>query len=115
MRKYVILALILVLCSCQQKQKNPNILLIVVDDLGYSDLHCYGNTLVETPNIDRLASEGVRFTRAYASCTVCSPTRASLMTGKNPVAVNITDWIPGQPVSYRSSGTPEIYCTPHPP
>ncbi|TFH23703.1 MAG: DUF4976 domain-containing protein, partial [Bacteroidia bacterium] len=72
-----------------------NILLIVVDDLGYSDLQCYGNVLVETPNIDRLASQGVRFTNSYASCTVCSPTRASLMTGKNPVVVNITDWIPG--------------------
>ena len=95
MRKYVFLALIITLCSCSQEQENPNILLIVVDDLGYSDLHCYGNELVETPNIDRLASEGVRFTQAYASCTVCSPTRASIMTGKNPVAVNITDWIPG--------------------
>lgn len=104
MRKYAIFALIILLCSCQEKQNPPNILLIVVDDLGYSDLGCYGNDLVETPNIDRLASEGVRFTTAYASCTVCSPTRASLMTGKNPVAVNITDWIPGQ---QDSRGGPE--------
>ena len=96
MHKCFILALILALCSCSQKQESPNILLIVVDDLGYSDLHCYGNELVETPNIDRLASEGIRFTQAYASSTVCSPTRASLMTGRNPVTVNITDWIPGK-------------------
>ena len=95
MRKYAILGLIAVLCSCSQHNDLPNILLIVVDDLGYSDLHCYGNNLVETPNIDLLASEGVRFTTAYASCTVCSPTRASLMTGKNPAVLNITDWIPG--------------------
>ena len=95
MRFFTILVLVLTLCSCNSRTTPPNILLIVVDDLGYSDLHCYGNELVETPNIDRLASEGVRFTSAYASCTVCSPTRASLMTGRNPVAVNITDWIPG--------------------
>ncbi len=75
--------------------EKPNILLIVVDDLGYTDLHCYGAGIVETPNVDKLAAEGVRFTNAYVSCPVCSPTRASLLTGKNPVAVDITDWIPG--------------------
>jgi len=95
MRLCIILALLTALCSCKQKQDPPKILLIVVDDLGWSDLHCYGNQWVETPNIDQLAAEGIRFTQAYASCTVCSPTRAALMTGKNPVAVNITDWIPG--------------------
>ncbi len=73
----------------------PNIVLIVVDDLGYKDLHCYGNNLVETPNVDRLAREGIRFVNAYASCPVCSPTRAAILTGKNPVTVDITDWIPG--------------------
>ena len=95
MRTLMFLLLGLLLNACNQKQVPPNILLIVVDDLGYSDLHCYGNELVETPNIDRLAEEGIRFTSAYASCTVCSPTRASLMTGRNPVTVGITDWIPG--------------------
>jgi len=113
MPKFFILALILALCSCSQVLEKPNILLIVVDDLGYSDLHCYGNELVETPNIDLLATEGVRFTQAYASCTVCSPTRASLMTGKNPVAVNITDWIPGNqyfrgPQSHEKFTVPPI-------
>lgn len=106
MRKFVILALTIALCSCSQEKHPPNILLIVVDDLGYSDLHCYGNKLVETPNIDRLASEGVRFTQSYASCTVCSPTRASIMTGRNPVTVNITDWIPGHQDS-RGGPRPE--------
>jgi arylsulfatase A len=96
MRIILILVLGLFLNACNQKHTPPNILLIVVDDLGYSDLHCYGNELVETPHIDRLAAEGVRFTAAYASCTVCSPTRASLMTGRNPVSVDITDWIPGR-------------------
>ena len=84
------------LCACKREQAPPNFILIVVDDLGYSDLHCYGNDLVDTPNIDRLAREGIRFNSAYASCTVCSPTRASLMTGRNPVTVDITDWIPGR-------------------
>lgn len=95
MRYFVILLLLAAFSSCTRKENPPNIILFVVDDLGYSDLACYGNQLVETPNIDRLAQEGVQFTSAYASCTVCSPTRAALMTGKNPVAVNITDWIPG--------------------
>jgi arylsulfatase A len=78
-----------------ENETTPNILLIVVDDLGYSDLHCYGGGIQETPHVDQLAEEGVRFINAYASSTVCSPTRASLLTGKNPVAVNITDYIPG--------------------
>ncbi len=89
--------LLLAGCSVEKAHhpEKPNILLIVVDDLGYKDLSCYGANLVETPNVDKLAAEGVRFTNAYASCPVCSPTRASLLTGKNPVAVDITDWIPG--------------------
>ncbi len=71
----------------------PNILFILIDDLGWRDLTCYGSTFYETPNLDRLAAEGMRFTDAYASCPVCSPTRASLLTGKYPATVGITDWI----------------------
>ena len=63
--------------------------------MGWRDLGCYGSTFYETPNIDRLARQGVRFTNAYAACTVCSPTRASLLTGKYPPRTGITDWIPG--------------------
>ena len=74
----------------------PNVVLILVDDLGWTDLGCYGSDLYETPHIDRLARDGVRFTAAYAACTVCSPTRASLLTGKYPARLHITDWIPGQ-------------------
>ncbi|MDZ8120035.1 sulfatase [Pontiella agarivorans] len=73
----------------------PNVLFFLVDDLGYSDIGCYGNTLHETPNVDRLAREGIRFTDAYAACAVCSPTRASIQTGQYPVRFGITDWIPG--------------------
>lgn len=70
--------------------KPPNIIFIHADDLGWADLECYGSTFYETPNIDRLAKTGVRFTNAYASCPVCSPTRASVMTGKYPAKLNMT-------------------------
>jgi arylsulfatase A-like enzyme len=73
----------------------PNIVLILLDDMGQRDLGCYGSTFYETPNIDRLASRGMRFDNAYASCPVCSPTRASIMTGQYPARVGITNYIPG--------------------
>jgi arylsulfatase A-like enzyme len=72
-----------------------NIVYILIDDMGWTDLACYGSKYYETPNIDRLAGEGMRFTQAYAACTVCSPTRASIMTGKYPARLHLTDWIPG--------------------
>jgi arylsulfatase A-like enzyme len=74
----------------------PNILMILVDDLGWRDLACYGSGFYETPVLDRLAREGMRFTDAYASCPVCSPSRASIMTGKYPATVGITNFIYGQ-------------------
>ena len=67
----------------------PNILLMVADDLGYADLSCYGNDRVATPNIDRLADEGIRLTRFYAASGVCTPTRASFLTGQDPARFNI--------------------------
>src|SRR5215831_17092953 len=73
-----------------------NIILILADDFGVRDLGCYGGRYFATPNIDRLAAEGVRFTNAYAACPVCSPTRASIMTGRYPVRTGVTDWIPGR-------------------
>src|SRR5512141_3075860 len=75
--------------------KRPNIILLLLDDLGWKDFGCYGNTFHETPNIDRLAAESMRFTNAYAACPVCSPTRASIMSGKYPATVGVTDWIGG--------------------
>lgn len=71
----------------------PNILFILIDDLGWRDLGCTGSTFYETPNLDRLAAQGMRFTDAYAACPVCSPTRASILTGRYPATVGITDWI----------------------
>ena len=74
----------------------PNIVFLLADDLGWRDLSCYGSTFYETPNLDRLALQGMRFTDAYAACPVCSPSRASLLTGKYPARVGITNWIYGQ-------------------
>jgi len=77
------------------KQK-PNIIFILADDLGWSDLQCYGSNFYETPNLNQLASQGVRFTDAYAACHVSSPTRASILTGQYPARNGITDWLPGR-------------------
>lgn len=76
-------------------RERPNIVMIVIDDLGWADLGCFGSSFYETPRLDRLAADGLRFTDAYASCPVCSPTRASIMTGKYPANVGITNYIAG--------------------
>lgn len=86
----------LALASCGlADQQRLNVVLILADDLGWTDLACYGGDLYETPHIDRLARDGMRFTQNYSACTVCSPTRAALLTGKYPARLHITDWIPG--------------------
>lgn len=89
----------------------PNILFILIDDLGWSDLGCYGSSFYETPNLDRLAQQGMQFKDAYASCPVCSPTRASLMTGKYPARVGVTQWIGGHAVG-RLCDVPYFHCLP---
>ncbi len=77
-------------------EARPNVVLILADDLGWADLGCYGSKFHQTPHLDRLASEGMRFTHAYAACPVCSPTRAAVLTGKYPQRFNLTDWLPGR-------------------
>jgi len=72
-----------------------NFVFILIDDLGWTDVGCYGSRFYETPAVDRLAKMGVRFTNGYAACTVCSPTRVSILTGKYPARVHLTDWISG--------------------
>lgn len=76
--------------------KKPNILFILIDDMGWKDLTCYGSEFYETPRIDLLAQEGMKFTNAYASCPVCSPTRASILTGKTPARLGVTQWLGGR-------------------
>lgn len=79
-----------------QPRRKPNFIVVLADDLGWRDWGCYGHPFHETPNLDRLAGESVKFTQAYAACPVCSPTRASLMTGKYPARLHLTDWIAGR-------------------
>ena len=74
----------------------PNFVFILVDDLGWMDVGFNGSKYYETPHLDRLAAQGMRFTDAYAACAVCSPTRASIMTGKYPARLHLTDWIAGE-------------------
>ena len=73
----------------------PNIVFILADDLGWSDLGCYGSTFYETPHLDQLAAAGMRFTNAYAASSVCSPTRGSILSGKYPARTHLTEFIPG--------------------
>ncbi len=83
-----------ILSSCaDEKQDQPNFLILLIDDLGAMDIGCYGQEYIETPNIDRLASQGMRWTNAYSSCPVCSPTRVALLTGKNQARVHFTGHI----------------------
>ncbi len=76
-------------------ERKPNFVFVLMDDLGWRDVGCYGSIFYETPNIDRLAAEGMKFTDAYAACPVCSPTRASILTGRYPAPLHLTNWIPG--------------------
>jgi arylsulfatase A-like enzyme len=93
--------------SAAPRDSQPNIILLFADDLGYTGLGCYGSDLHETPNLDRLAQNGMRFTSAYSACTVCSPTRASLMTGKYPARLRLTDFIAGQNRPYAKLRIPD--------
>ena len=79
--------------AVSSSKSKPNIIVILADDLGWSELGCYGNTFNETPNIDKLAKQAMRFSDAYAPAPVCSPTRAGLLTGQFPVRVGITDYL----------------------
>lgn len=86
---------LLLVGAAASAQEQPNIVFVLADDLGWKDLACYGNKFTETPNIDSLAASGIRFTEAYAACPVSSPTRASIMTGKYPARLQLTNFIAG--------------------
>jgi arylsulfatase A len=93
--------------AAAQIRRHPNIVMVFADDLGQQQISCYGNPYYKTPNIDTLAKDGMLFTAAYAACPVCSPTRASLMTGKYPARLHLTDYIPGQEREYEKLLEPE--------
>ncbi len=97
----------LLLVPVALKAGTKNIVVFFVDDMGWTDLGCAGSDLYETPNIDVLASSGVRFTNGYAACTVCSPSRAALMTGQSPARLHVTDFIPGHPFVNTPMSIPE--------
>ncbi|MEO1616570.1 MAG: sulfatase-like hydrolase/transferase [Planctomycetota bacterium] len=92
-------------------ETQPNIVLIMADDLGWKDLHCYGNKKLDTPNLDRLAEQGLLFTDAYSAAPVCTPTRAALMTGESPARLNITNHAGGHPPNFQKAGTDLITPT----
>ncbi len=105
--KLVLHAFLLLFATAAMAQnKQPNIVFILADDLGWKDLGCYGNLFTETPNIDKLAENGIRFTEAYAACPVCSPTRASIMTGKYPARLQLTNYIKGERTDKNSPVLP---------
>ena len=91
----VLFIFFLFIFSCNEKISKPNLVFIIVDDLGWKDVGYMGSDFYETPNIDKLSNNSTIFNSAYSASPVCSPTRASIMTGKHHVRVNITDWIPG--------------------
>lgn len=116
MKKYWFVTLIFVLffysSYCQQKQNKPNIIIILADDLGWADLSCYGSSFYETPRLDELAQKGTKFTQNYTSSPVCSPTRASLLTGKNPIKTGITDWIKGRQANGKAQPYEKLIAQP---
>lgn len=90
-----------------QEATPPNIIFMLIDDMGWTDLGCYGSKYYETPHIDQLARDGMRFTNAYSACTVCSPSRAAVLTGKSPARLHITDWIAGHERPHARLKVPE--------
>lgn len=105
-----ILVLLVFACSVRKQTdtvKQSNVVFILIDDLGWKDIAVNGSDYYQTPNIDNLATEGIRFTNAYSACTVCSPTRASIMTGKYPATINLTDWIEGHDAKDKPLSIPD--------
>lgn len=103
----VITSLVAVLpLAAAQASRPPNVIIFLIDDLGWTDLACYGSTFYHTPHIDRLAASGLRLTSGYSACTVCSPTRAALLTGQYPARLHLTDWIAGHQRPYAKLRVP---------
>jgi arylsulfatase A-like enzyme len=86
--------LLLLACVATLQAARPNVVLINADDLGFGDLGCYGHRIIRTPNLDKLASQGLRFTQFYAASALCSPSRAGLLTGRTPYRTGVKSWIP---------------------
>ncbi|MGJ8643248.1 MAG: sulfatase [Luteolibacter sp.] len=107
MIKSLLLNLSLLLASSVAQAQKPNFVFLLVDDLGWGDFGCYGSEFHETPNIDKLASQGMLFNNAYAACTVCSPSRAAILTGSYPARIQLTDWIAGHKKPFAKLAVPD--------
>jgi arylsulfatase A-like enzyme len=107
MKKKLIQFLILIPTLLIAQSKKPNFVFLLVDDLGWGDFGCYGAKFNETPNIDKLSKEGMLFTNAYAACTVCSPSRAAILTGQYPARLHLTDWITGHDYPFAKLKVPD--------
>ena len=103
----VLLATACLAAGAEQPAARPNIVFVLADDMGWTDLGCCGSKFYETPNIDRLAAQGMRFTDAYSACTVCSPSRACILTGQYPARLHITDWIAGHKRPFAKLRVPD--------
>lgn len=110
LKSLLILMTLFLLAGCTQEAEPEkwNVVFILADDLGWNQVGYHGTDYYETPNIDRISREGISFSNAYSANPVCSPTRASIMTGKNPARLHITDYIPGSPYPYAKLITPVI-------
>lgn len=113
MKKLLLTLPIIWLAACSPEPQRQNVVFILVDDLGWTDLGYSGSTFYESPNIDALSQESMIFSQAYAGGSVCSPSRAAIMSGKHPARVNITDWIPGQnPQGRKLIGAEDLHQLP---
>ncbi len=105
-----VITIITLLCSLAlplSAAGKPNVVFLLVDDLGWGDFGCYGARFYETPNIDKLAEQGMLFTNAYAACTVCSPSRAAILSGCYPARLHLTDYIVGKKAPYAKLKVPD--------
>lgn len=109
MRTVLVLSLVSLggLTAWADEPRSPNVVVFLVDDLGPDEVVCYASKFHETPHIDALAATGMRFTQAYSGATLCSPSRAALLTGRSPARLRLTDWIPGQVQINRPTVTPD--------
>lgn len=127
MKNHILTLFLLTLATLTRAEEQPpNFILVLVDDMGWMDLSCQGSDFYETPNVDRLAEEGVRFTNGYAACAVCSPTRAAVQTGRHPHRLGVTDWIRSRfqrggmgtpdanPTEYVGGSNRKLLCPPNP-
>ena len=104
-----VIAVFVIFISCHKSRVivPPNVIMIIADDLGWSQIGCYGSSFYKTPNIDKLAKSGIKFMNAYSAASICSPTRAAIMTGKYPARLDLTDFIPGNTPKNKPLLTPE--------